>query len=76
MPDKPLDSKKSLWVNFMREHKHKFPIYEHLSRKYYYALAAKEYQRFKKFYINNFNPTQRNALFAIRSYLNPPKELY
>lgn len=59
MPDKPLDENASLWINYMRALKKKYPELEYMSRKIGYPIMAPYYQKWKnKYYDKNKSKIQ------------------
>lgn len=72
MPDKPLDINKSLWLNFMREFRRKFKIFDHISRQKSYPVMAKFYNDWINQNIDGFK-TKKHALQSIVKYVKQLK---
>lgn len=75
MPNKPLTEDATAWVNFMREFKRRYPVYEHMSRNFFYPFASKFYKQFKKFYDKNYKiKNKKNEISAIVKYFDNLKK--
>lgn len=69
MPDKPMSVDANAFINFMRAYKHKYPQYEHISRKIFYPYISPYYQQWKQFYEQNYKTTKANEIKSIREYI-------
>jgi len=71
MPNKKMILGDNPFHNFMRYHKYLYPHLEHISRRYYYPMAGRLYQKWKKFYNNNYYiKNKKNELQSIIDFFD------
>ena len=68
MPDRPLSENVSTFINFMRAFKHKYPKYEHVSRRIFYPFISPYYQKWKTHYLANYSPSPSNMIKSLRAW--------
>lgn len=69
MPNVKLDENDSLWVNYMREYRRKYPKLDHISRKYSYPYIAKSYRKFKSTNYYDLDLPKRQQLNKMTQYI-------
>jgi hypothetical protein len=69
MPNVKLNVNDSLWLNYMREYRRKYPELDHVSRKISYPHIAKSYREFKTTDYYNLELPKRQQLNNMVKYI-------